>query len=527
MQHSPHFDVQRIRMRPRYFAALCALLCFACGADGPDGSTGRGGSTTGRAGSGGSTNPTSGRGGSGASTGAGGSAGSGGSGTGGSPTGGAGGVGTGGSSTTGTGGAGGSTTTGTGGSTGGTTTGSGGSGGSTTTTGTGGSTTTGSGGSAGTTVDGGGAGGSGGGGAAGTAGAGGMSGADAGAKADAAPPVDAGGGSITVILADSAMLKTPRDLAFNPRRPTELWVPNAADDYTTIVTNATDPATLKAERRMDSNHLHFWNVPSSMAFGADPVNSKATNPATAPGTFGSCGETRGQNDFEGPSLWPSDLSLYAVKAKGGPLGTHIDMLHMAPLCMGIAWEADNKYWTYDAVNKAVVMHDFQLDHGMGNDDHTDGRIARYAKGQLGYTKGIPSHMAYRTADSSLYIADTANSRVTKLVPGKATMSGPLATQDGLKVAASEMSATLEDVVPKSAGTLQSPSGLEVNGEFIYVSDNATSTIHKFSLTGTLLRSVKVDVVAGGLSGMAFGPDGKLYFVDMKGNRVLRLEGGLE
>ena len=359
-------------------------------------------------------------------------------------------------------------------------------------------------------------------------GTGGMSGADGGTKApDAAPPGDAGGGSVTIILADPAMLKTPRDLAFNPRRPTELWIPNAADDYTTIVTNATDPTTLKAERRMDSNHLHFWNVPSSMAFGADAVNSKATNPATAPGTFGSCGETRGQGDFEGPSLWPSDLSLYAVKAKAGPLGTHVDMLHMAPLCMGIAWEANNKYWTYDGVNKAIVMHDFQTDHGMGNDDHTDGNISRYAKGQLGYSKGIPSHLSYRTADSSLYIADTANSRITKLVPSKATMSGPLQTQDGLKVAASEMSATLEDVVPKSAGTLQAPSGIEVNGDFIYVSDNATSTIHKFTIAGALVRSVKVDVAAGGLSGMAFGPDGKLYFVDMKGNRVLRLEGGLE
>ena len=105
---------------------------------------------------------------------------------------------------------------------------------------------------------------------------------------------------------------------------------------------------------------------------------------------------------------------HAVRAKAGPLGTHIDMLHMSPLCMGIAWDgAANVYWTFDGGNKSIVKYDFKLDHGMGNDDHSDGEIFRYVKGQLGYEKKVPSHLFYAPESKTLYIADAANGRIVQ------------------------------------------------------------------------------------------------------------------
>ena len=72
--------------------------------------------------------------------------------------------------------------------------------------------------------------------------------------------------------------------------------------------------------------------------------------------------------------------------------------------------------------------------------------------------------------------------------------------------------------------LSRPSGIELHEQSLYVSDNATSTIHKFSLDGAALGKVVIaDVPNGGLAGLAMGPDAKLYFVDMVGQRVLRLE----
>ena len=78
---------------------------------------------------------------------------------------------------------------------------------------------------------------------------------------------------------------------------------------------------------------------------------------------------------------------------------------------------------------------------------------------------------------------------------------------------------------KPAGkTIGAPSGIELHDGILYVSDNATSQIHAFDLTGKLLNSLDTGFEPGSLAGMAFGPeDDKLYFVDMKTSRVHRIE----
>ena len=82
-------------------------------------------------------------------------------------------------------------------------------------------------------------------------------------------------------------------------------------------------------------------------------------------------------------------------------------------------------------------------------------------------------------------------------------------------------AVLTEVVPP--GVLAAPSGIELHNDVLFVSDNATGRIVAFDLEGKELNSLDTGLGAGALAGMAFGPDGKLYFVDMATSRVLRVE----
>ena len=82
-------------------------------------------------------------------------------------------------------------------------------------------------------------------------------------------------------------------------------------------------------------------------------------------------------------------------------------------------------------------------------------------------------------------------------------------------------AVLTDLVPP--GILERPSGLEIRGETLIVADNATSTIHTFTLKGEPRGSVELDLPSGSLGGIVLGPDAKLYVADMLGGHVLRLE----
>jgi hypothetical protein len=337
----------------------------------------------------------------------------------------------------------------------------------------------------------------------------------------AAPPPAQNAAAVT-LLAGSPQVSGPRDLAFNPRREGELWVVNADTNSVTIVFGAT-AADPRVEARRDRNNTHFMPAPSSLAFGADETNDAAPNAALAPGTFATCQESRnGGNDFMGPVLWSSDLGVFAVR--NGVLGSHLDMLHQSPQCMGIAWEgAGNLYWTFDGLSGSISRYDFQKDHGVGNDDHMDGRIWRYVPGQVKAVAKVVSHLVYRAEDQMVYAADTGNGRVVKLAAGSGTVAGPIVPRQDEAESWHMTGATLAEVVPRSTGLLTLPSGLEIHAGHLYVSDNATGIIHKLRLDGSPVAQVQTDAQPGGLGGMAFGPDQRLYFTDQIGQRVLRLD----
>ncbi len=328
--------------------------------------------------------------------------------------------------------------------------------------------------------------------------------------------------TFTEIAVASAGLKTPRDLAFNPVRPDELWVVNLGDESAVIIHDAsTDGRT--TERRKDADAAHFMAKPSALAFGQDATTIGKL------GTFATCGESRDTmddtmpaRDFMGPALWSSDPTVFA-KQNPHQLGSHLDMLHCSPLCVGIAHETGNAYWTFAGKTNSIVRYDFHKDNGIGNDDHSDGEAADFVRGQVKYSKGIPSHLFFNDTDGMLYIADTGNARIVKLDPKSGKRGADLTPMEPMDAYYKVDSAALTDVVSADSGAVQSPSGLEIKNDFIYVSDNATSRITAFTLTGEQVNYLDTGLPAGSLSGMNFGPDGKLYFVDMIGNRVVRID----
>ena len=217
----------------------------------------------------------------------------------------------------------------------------------------------------------------------------------------------------------------------------------------------------------------------------------------------------------GPTMWPSDLSDFDAGH-----GSHLDMLHNSPNGVGIAWEAENTYWIFDGYHQSPTRYDFGGDHGQGGADHSDGEIARYLEGEVGYEDDVSSHLLYDSATGFLYAADTANGRVIVLD----TTSG----EDGSNVGPNYDGADQYEVNAPEFWTLieeadlSKPSGLEILDEVIYVSDYASGTIFAFDLDGELVDWLDTGLGENTLMGMAFHPDGSLYLADSAGGTIQRL-----
>lgn len=388
-------------------------------------------------------------------------------------------------------------------------------------------------------------------------------GADGGSDAapDAAPQaVEIGTGdhtpssvTLVTIAEGSDEVQRPTDLAFNPLIPDDLWVTNYDDDSMVIIHEATstspDPEYRKDWYGLFDNEpaSHFMPNPTSIAFGRDETSNTA-EPAGAGGvlgTFATCGDSRNDydgfgipNDFMGAALWPSDLEMFANRPST-PLGSHLDMLHCGPQCMGIAHQEENVYWAFSGRARdpddpfctatcsflgesAIVYYDFQEDHGPGNDDHSDGEAYQYVTGEVDRVARVPSHLVYDPDSALLYIADTGNGRIAALDTTTGDIGQQLQPMEPMDAYNVVDDAAISDVVP-SGGDLDQPSGLELRNGLLYVSDHATGMIFAFDLDGVRVNYLDTGRGEDALAGMAFGPDDKLYLVDMRTDEVLRLD----
>jgi len=331
-------------------------------------------------------------------------------------------------------------------------------------------------------------------------------------------------------------LNTPRDLAFNPDVPGELWVVNRTDDSVSIFSDA-GTADQTSQHIVDPFAMHFMDEVSSIAFGA------AMHEPTTALNFGTCQEsTNTYNDrwegdhFMGPSLWSSDPAIFGESNQEAvaylsdmynmytDLGSHLDMLHESPLCMGIAHDYDNVYWVFDGYNESIYRYDFQEDHGVGWDDHNDGVMARYVEGEVSYEADVPSHMVLDTDSRLLYIADTGNNRIAVLD----TESG----EDGDSLIRAEQPGTthfevddavLSTFIDGSKFGMQAPSGLAMVDDVLFVTDNATSEIIAFDMDGEEIDRLQTRIESGSLMGIFARSVEDIWVVSAKENRLYRIQ----
>lgn len=324
-------------------------------------------------------------------------------------------------------------------------------------------------------------------------------------------------------------------LAFNPTVDGELWLVlrqfpsgkpctktvetgcSALPGVMGVVSDATGDAPA-AVIQEDGNAWHFMRRPTAIAWGDEQL-------------FAACGEALTDNyeddsiPYAGPALWSSDPAIFGVKPRPEQNGTHLDMLHETPLCMGLAHESANAFWAFNGLAGSLDRVDFHAPHQIGGEDHADGEVHRYIAGQLARRAEVPSHLVYDHAQGVIYVADTGHGRVARVDPSTAQPGDDITTYEPLHASGAMNGATVTDLVPP--GVLQLPSGLTLVGDVLYVTDNATSLIYAFDTAGKLQKTFDTALPAGSLAGITLGPDSKLYVADLLTGSAHRVEVELE
>ena len=361
-------------------------------------------------------------------------------------------------------------------------------------------------------------GGNGGGGTAASAGNGGVggqggSGGLGGAQTSGLPLLGSGQHSkssvqIDVVATSADGIDNPRDLAFNPQVPGELWVLNRSASVA-IIRNAGTPAQ-DISVRSGPGGTHFMAKPSALAFGAPGTMATAQeeDQITQPST---------PAEFMGPTLWSTEYGTFNAGH-----ASHIDMLHNSPRATGIAWDADNVFWVFDGMHGSITRYEFGADHGPGGADHSDGVVKRYVDGQVAGVPNVPSHMELDHSTGLLYASDSGNSRIVVLDTNTGSQGAAITPNfDGTKQFFMD-GATITTVVEGAQFGLIQPAGLALQGGYVFVSDHANSKISAFTLTGQLVDWLETGLPPNSVTGLAFDDEGRLYVTDVTGHQVLRI-----
>ena len=344
----------------------------------------------------------------------------------------------------------------------------------------------------------------------------------------------------TVIATADDGLDGPRDLEFNPSREGELWVVSRNDDSVLRILNAGQDDQ-ESEHRVDEYALHFMEEVSAISFSQTEKYKDGH-------IFGTCQESNNTyndqamgNGFMGPALWSSDWEVFgfsnpeAVKAVGSNLGSHLDMMHESPFCMGIGWETGLIYWTVDGEDETISRYDFGEHHDVGYDDHSDGEVLRYK--DVSYTRvpDVPSHIVFDQTEKVVYYNDTGSGRLMRFDPSTASRGrdrsnrsmdhGEYHQMDGgdLTIVLGDPGAEIEQ--PSGWNEeLGHPSGLTVQGDVIYLTDNQNSRIIAVNKDGTVLDWLDTGLEPGSLMGVRVDAEGSIWVVDNLANEVIRLRG---
>jgi hypothetical protein len=297
-------------------------------------------------------------------------------------------------------------------------------------------------------------------------------------------------------------LSHPRDLAFDPDAPTNLWVVDRDWDGNVVLFDA-GTETQRIDRMRDVAASHFMEEVSSLAFSDR-------------GSFGTCQESRNgfdgfafPNDFMGPALWSTDLRVHSTvnQEQGAMLnGSHLDMLHQSPLCMGMAHQTSHAFFVADGANGHVVLYDFQQPHVPGGHDHSDGRVSRYPELTFTRVPDVPSHMVMMGDD--LYYVDSGTGVVRVADVSTGAPAGVLFSDSEPLELFNQIRGVSHRVVIDG---LDTPSGLVIANERIFVSFPKTGEIAAYGMDGVEIERIQTGTP--GVMGLAMGPQGRIWFAN--------------
>ena len=326
--------------------------------------------------------------------------------------------------------------------------------------------------------------------------------------------------NIVQIAGPSNQISTPTDLDFHPVLSNyELWVCNKGTENSggsTVTIYDAGQSGQTTLYKQDQNAWHFMSLPTGIAFGQNG------NWANSPGVYDA--NHNGGDAFTGPSLWSSDMAIYAEPSGGN--GSHLDMLHLSPNSQGIAAEVDNVYWVFDGYSSDLVRYDFVDDHGPGNSFHGDAIVRRFSDDPVTMdpNEQIVSHLVLHSDGQWLYVVDHGNARVIRIDINTGTPGGtPAYPPNESVVEYSKYSGYTQETVV-SAG-LTKPAGIDVIDNRMIVSEYESGDIVIYDISS--LPAVELHRINTGLSsvqGIKIGPDGRIWFVDYTTNAVYRVEG---
>ncbi|KAF0190900.1 MAG: hypothetical protein FD165_2271 [Gammaproteobacteria bacterium] len=312
---------------------------------------------------------------------------------------------------------------------------------------------------------------------------------------------------------------------------------------------AASVANGRATLVIDYNAWHFMRRPSAIAFGAAQVWLEPNDPGAMhdkrrlldkrvafKNTFATCAEHRTANFsdqpfFIGPTLWTADPAIYngTKGAYDWSNGAHLDMVHGTAYCMGIAFERDTRYWTFNGNFGALDLYDFGAPHFPGHYYHNNATVTRYRFGDNALTRlpNVPSNMVL--VGNDLFIADSGNGR---LVAFDTAAKGRFAEFHFSLPPELQRIQVLEGVPLRDIASRQTlgklwgeevaPSGLALlNKQTLALANHASGHITLLDLDGKVLRTIDTGL-GKGIGGMtALG--GALYFAHMVTRKVYRLE----
>lgn len=332
-----------------------------------------------------------------------------------------------------------------------------------------------------------------------------------------------GTNKFTVIADATKGVLNPQDLDFVPGTNT-WWILNyeGSTGSVNIIYDA-GGAGQHTEFRRDSHAGHFMPRSSAIAIGDN-------------GNFTTVHEIQNTADpnstFMGPALWSSDTAIFARLEQSDwlpttLLGSHLDMLHQSPFAMGVAYDEGNAYWVFDGYNGNICHYDFKAPHIVGGDDHADGEILRFSDVTVKRNAGVPSHLAFDKTNNWLYIVDGGNNRVIRMKTNSATDAGPLSVPstagEPLAKYRNMTGATVEVLVNSG---LTSPCGIDIRGDRMIVSDNATGDILIYDITtAPAVLKGKISTGTVGIMGVRIDWDNNIWYVNRNERKVVRIDNG--